>query len=363
MNLIAELNLDILDQIFLRNSVKSWLLSLGTAAILYTLLRFLKWFLAHRFCSDPRIKSLLAIRASAVLIQSTRSSFLILVAVYFSCWHLEIADRPRTRLDHLAIFVLLIQFWKWGSLLIDFWLEEYSQKVMAEDGAKRTTLKAIAVGARILFFVTLVIWALDSLGINVTPLIAGLGVGGIAVTLALQSILGDIFASITIVLDKPFVIGDNIQVDNFKGTIESIGIKTTRLRSETGEQLVFPNANLLQSRVRNLKRMRERRIAIPLSVKYNTPPSQLKKIASLCKAMVEKESAMRFERINLIRLGEASLLYELICWYHIASPDQGIETTERILMGIVESFHAEQIEFAVPSREVVIMRDARPDTA
>lgn len=358
-----NMNLEFLDHIFLRNSIKSWLLAAVTALVLCALFQFIKWFLAHRFFGDNRIKTLMAARAASVLTHSTRASFLILVGVYFSFWHLDFSDRTRLRLDHVAIFVLLIQFWKWGSLLVDFWLEEYLNRAHTEDGAKRTTLKAMAVVARILVFVTLVIWALDSIGINVTPLIAGLGVGGIAITLALQSILGDIFASITIVLDKPFVIGDLIQVDTFKGTIESIGIKTTRLRSETGEQLVFPNNNLLQSRIRNLKRMRERRTAITLSIKYNTPPNRLKKIADICKNAVQREPAMRFERVNLVKLGDSSLLYDLVYWYRITVPDQSTDISERILIEIVEGFHAEQIDFGMPSREVIITRDAHPGTA
>lgn len=354
------MNLEILNHVFLRNSVESWLVALATAVVIYVALSFLKWFLGHRFLADHRVSTLTAARAMATVVQSTRSSFLILVAMYFSIWHLDIAERTRMRLDHLAIFVLLVQFWKWGLCLIDFGSDEYLKKAAADDGAKRTTLKAMTVVSRIVLFSVLIIWALDNIGINVTPLIAGLGVGGIAITLALQSILGDVFASITIVLDKPFVIGDKIQVDNFQGTIESIGIKTTRLRSVSGEQLVFPNANLLQSRVRNMKRMSEQRVAVPISIKYNTPPNRLKKIADICKNAVQREPAMRFERVNLIKLGDSSLVYELIYWYRIAAPDQNVDASERILMGIVEGFHAEQIEFAVPSREVILVKDSAP---
>ncbi len=347
---------ELFNQIYFRNSVLSWILFFGSIFVYFAGLRFLRWFLAERVFSDGRLTSMTGVQAVLALIRSTRSSFLLLAGLYFSGWHLDISDLARHRIDRIALLVLFIQFWKWGSLLVDFATEEYLRKSLAEDGARRTTLKAISVAARMVLFATLMIWVLDSLGVNITPLVAGLGVSGIAVTLALQAILGDMFASILIVLDKPFVIGDTIQVDNFQGTIESIGVKSTRLRSVNGEQIIFPNQNLLQSRVKNLRRIKERRSVVPLAVKYNTPPARLKKIGEIARIAVEREKDMRFERVNLVKLGDFSINYELIFWYLISAPDKNIDSNERILMSILEGFHQEKIEFAFPSQDIYVSK-------
>ncbi len=131
---------------------------------------------------------------------------------------------------------------------------------------------------------------LDNLGVNVTALVAGLGIGGIAVALAMQNILGDLFASLSIVIDKPFVIGDFIVVDDYKGTVEHVGLKTTRVRSLGGEQLVFSNNDLLKSRVRNYKRMYERRIEFSFGVLYQTPADQLEWIVDEVKRIINAQT-------------------------------------------------------------------------
>src|SRR3984957_2847632 len=132
-----------------------------------------------------------------------------------------------------------------------------------ERGADRVfagSLDIISFVARILIWSLLILVALDNLGVNITALLAGLGVGGVAVALALQNVLGDLFASLSIALDKPFVVGDRLMVDAFAGVVEHIGIKTTRLRSDSGEQIILSNADILKSRVRNYGRMAEQRI-------------------------------------------------------------------------------------------------------
>src|SRR5271167_1786480 len=157
----------------------------------------------------------------------------------------------------------------------------------------------------------LVLVALDNLGVNITALLAGLGVGGVAVALALQNVLGDLFASLSIALDKPFVVGDNLTIESYVGQVEHIGIKTTRLRSESGEQIILSNADLLKSRVRNFGRAQEQRALATIRVAYATPGEKLRSIPSLLESIVCEHANARFERCHLKTLGDSCLQFEL----------------------------------------------------
>lgn len=170
-----------------------------------------------------------------------------------------------------VILILILQGGLWASAGISFALRQTIEKRMERDLSSTTTITFLGFVARLLLWIIVLLLILDNMGVNITGLVAGLGIGGIAVALAVQNILGDLFASLSIVLDKPFVIGDFVVVDSLSGTIEHIGLKTTRIRSLGGEQLVFSNNDLLKSRIRNYKRMSERRIVFSFGVVYQTP--------------------------------------------------------------------------------------------
>jgi small-conductance mechanosensitive channel len=196
--------------------------------------------------------------------------------------------------------------------------------------------------------------ALDNLGVNVSALIAGLGVGGIAVALAMQNILGDLFASFSIVLDKPFVIGDFIIVDNFLGTIEHIGLKTTRVRSLSGEQLIFSNTDLLKTRIRNYKRMYERRIVFSIGVVYQTSHEKLTKIPKIIKNIINKQEQTRFDRAHFKEYGPYSLNFEIVYWIEIPDYNIYMEIQQAINLEIFKQFEKEDIEFVYPSQSIYI---------
>ena len=204
--------------------------------------------------------------------------------------------------------------------------------------------------------------ALDNLGVNVSALIAGLGVGGIAVALAVQNILGDLFASFSIVLDKPFVIGDFIIVENFLGTIEHIGLKTTRVRSLSGEQLIFSNTDLLKSRIRNYKRMYERRIVFSIGVVYQTSHEKLTKIPNIIKHIINQQEQTRFDRAHFKEYGPYALNFEIVYW--IENPDYNIymEIQQAINLKIFQQFESEGIEFAYPSQSLYIKNVSAAET-
>jgi small-conductance mechanosensitive channel len=196
--------------------------------------------------------------------------------------------------------------------------------------------------------------------VQITPLLASLGIGGLAVALALQNVLSDLFASLSIVLDKPFVIDDFIAVDDLQGTVEHVGLKTTRLRSLSGEQLVFSNSDLLSSRVRNYKRMLERRATFTIGVIYGTPVEALREIPKLIRAAVESQPNTRMDRTHFQKFGDSSLDFETV--YFMLVPDYAVfmDVQQEINLYLYEAFQERGLEFAFPTRTLWLEQSAAP---
>jgi small-conductance mechanosensitive channel len=260
-------------------------------------------------------------------------------------------------LDKLIIIGFLLQASIWGTGIIQFWVERYKQKKISEDAASVTTFTALGFVLRLILWSVIMLLILDNLGINITTLVAGLGITGIAVALAVQNILGDLFASLSIVLDKPFVIGDFIILDNYLGAVEHIGLKTTRLRSLTGEQLVISNSDLLKSRIRNYKRMFERRVLFTLGVTYQTSLEKIQKIPGMIKSIVEAQDQVRFDRAHFKEYGNFSLNFEIVYW--VKSPDYTtyMDIQQAINLEIYKQFEEHGIEFAYPTQTLFIEKE------
>jgi len=195
---------------------------------------------------------------------------------------------------------------------------------------------------------------LDNLNVEISTLVASLGIGGIAVALALQNILGDLFASLSITLDKPFAIGDFIVVDDFEGDVEDIGLKSTRIRSLSGEELIFSNTDLLSSRVRNFKRLEKRRISFGIGVVYGTPVEKLKKIPGMIEDIISPLENVEFDRTHFKTLGDFSLDFSVV--YHVLEPAYAayLDVQQVINLKIYQRFEEEGIEFAYPTQTVML---------
>jgi small-conductance mechanosensitive channel len=193
-------------------------------------------------------------------------------------------------------------------------------------------------------------------GVEVDALIASLGIGSVAVALAVQNILGDLFASLSIALDQPFVVGDFVTVDEYGGTVEHIGLKSTRVRSLTGDQLVFSNSDLLGSRIRNYGRMEERRVSFALGVACDTPYEKLKEIPTIIQEIVESQSHMRFDRAHFKEYGEFSLNFEIV--FHVLTPDYStyMDARQAINLEIYRRFAEEGIELPYPTQTILVAR-------
>jgi small-conductance mechanosensitive channel len=348
--------LDFRDLSFYGNPLGTWiaalLIAVLTAAALGTLRRALTRRLAARAAQTASDVDNLLVD----LLRRTRLSLVVVASVYAGALALDLPRTPARLLEAAAVVAALLQVAVWGNGLIAFAASRYVRHKMAEDAATATTVSAFGFIARLVLWTLIVFLALDNLGVNITALVAGLGIGGIAVALAVQNILGDLFASFSIVLDKPFVIGDFIVVGEYLGTVEHIGLKTTRIRSLSGEQIICSNSDLLNSRVRNYKRMTERRAVFTLGVTYETPLDKVAAIPSMIRETIESQPQTRFDRAHFKAYGDYALQFEAV--YYVTSPDYAVymDTQQAINFEIFRRFKEEGIDFAYPTQTLYVAR-------
>jgi small-conductance mechanosensitive channel len=256
----------------------------------------------------------------------------------------------------VALVICLVQAGIWGSRALRGLVDQHFSGAVGQpiDPTRQMVAKMLGLAARVILWTVLILVALDNFGVNITALIAGLGVGGVAVALATQNILGDLFASVSIMLDEPFVPGDFIVVGDFMGTVEHIGVKTTRVRSLGGEQIVFSNNDLLQSRLRNFKRMTERRVLFRLGVVYQTPPEKLEALPEVLRAVVEAQEGTRFDRAHFAAYGDFALTFEVV--YYLLAPEYNrhMDVQQTIFLEICRRFAALGVEFAYPTQTLFV---------
>jgi small-conductance mechanosensitive channel len=261
------------------------LIALGIAAGVFLVLTAVRELVVRRLgrhAKATRITTASGIDDLLVTL-GRRTQILVIaaVALYAGSLYVDLPARAERLLRGAAELAVFLQIALWSSVAIDFWIARQRRR-LDHDPTSIALAGVLRFAVKVLLWALLLLMALDNLGINVTALITGLGIGGVAVALALQNVLGDLLASLSIVLDKPFVIGDAITVDSLTGTVESIGLKTTRLRAVSGEQLIFANADLLKSRIHNWKRMAERRVVLAFGVPLDTPPAALAALPRRC---------------------------------------------------------------------------------
>ncbi len=253
-----------------------------------------------------------------LLIEKTRSWFLFATSSFLALQIIHLEPKIDTLSEKTIVLFFLAQIIVWANHSLDFWVKLRLSHESHASPAKHTTLGFIALAIRVSVYALISLVGLHNLGFNITALIAGLGVGGIAIALAVQNILGDLFASLTIVLDKPFEVGDSISVGDITGTIEKIGLKTTRLRAGSGEQIIFSNGDLLHSRIRNTSRLREKRVVFQTLLATHTPSQKLSEVPELIKRSVLGAAGLptfthfsvSFERSHLSSLTDLGANFE-----------------------------------------------------
>jgi small-conductance mechanosensitive channel len=296
------------------------------------------------------------------IVRRTRPYFLLVIATYAAARIVPPQPEIARVLRAISVILVLFQAGVWGNGLIGFGADHYTRRRAAADLGTRTTIQAIGYAGRFVLWAILVVTALQNFGINVTALITGLGIGGIAVAIAVQNILGDLFAALAIVLDQPFVVGDSIQVDNLNGTIEHLGLKTTRIRSLSGEQIVISNADLLKSRIRNYQRMQHRRVAFNLDLGFDTPPDKVARVPDMVRQVVESQPLTRFERCHLLTFAESGLRLEAV--YFVLDPDfnKYADIHHAINLELLRRFQRDEIEFGFATRTLPLRPADKADS-
>jgi small-conductance mechanosensitive channel len=346
--------MDYLDRIFYDNTLGSWLLALLAVLGVMGMVRLLTGVFLRRLSAYAKTTATGVDDFIADLIGRTKWLLLLLISLYVATFIVELPSRTDSLLSTIAVIALLMQAAIWAGAGVNFWLTRYRKRKLEEDPATATAFSALGFLIRLALWSVVLLLILDNLGIDITTLVTGLGIGGIAVALALQNILGDLFASLSIVLDKPFVIGDFIIVGDLMGTVEKVGLKTTRVRSLSGEQLVFSNNDLLQSRIRNYKRMFERRILFSFGVIYQTPADKLAVIPGMVREIIDALEDTRFDRAHFKAFGNFSLDFEVV--YYVLKPDYAVymDKQQAINLALYRRFKEEGIEFAYPTQTLYV---------
>jgi small-conductance mechanosensitive channel len=343
---------------FWGNSVEDWAIAIAIVLAFQLVFRILQFALRRLFLKRrEQQRGAAAFRLADILasvLVRTRILLLGLVSLYFGSQALTLSAGLMLWIRTLAIMAIIIQMGIWLDAALLLWFGYY-QRDLQDDAARLTTMRAATFLVRVVIFSSALLLVLDNIpGVEITTLIASLGVGGIAVALALQKILADLFASLSISLDKPFVIGDFIIVGDMLGTVERIGLKTTRLRSLGGEQLVMANSDLLDSRIRNYKRMLERRVVFSFGVIYETPYEKLERIPTMVREIIEGLEQTRFDRAHFKEYGDFSLNFEVV--YYVLSPDYNLymDKQQAINLALFQRFRDESIVFAYPTRTLYV---------
>lgn len=353
---------EFLDKVYYSNTVQDYLIVLAAVLLGIVLIKVFKGTILRKVkvWTDRTATKIDNYLVSTIDRFGIPTAYILLV--YFALHYLTLSDKVEDILTiaiTVAVTFLVIRFVSSTILLI---LHSYIKR--QENGAE----KVKQVGG-LMIIINIVIWAIgllfffDNMGYDVTAVVAGLGIGGIAVALAAQNILGDLFNYFVIFFDRPFEVGDFLIVDDKLGVVEYIGIKTTRIKSLSGEQLVFSNSDLTNSRIHNYKRMQRRRVLFRIGVIYQTPYSLLKEIPGVLRSIVEAQDKVEFDRAHFASYGDSSLDFEIV--YYVLSSDYNIymDIQQAINFGIYQQFEKMGVDIAYPTRTLYLVNEKEHEQA
>ncbi len=286
------------------------------------------------------------------ILERTSHGLMVLVALLVGCQFLDLRPSWHSVLAQLWFVVVLVQVAIWLHRAITLGLARHFERHGGQAARASASATLLSWALKSALWAVVLLAILSNLGVNITAFVASLGIGGVAVALAVQNILGDLFASLSIAVDKPFEVGDFIGVGGMVGTVDYVGLKTTRIRSLSGEQLVMSNADLLRQTISNYKRMATRRIVFTFGVTYDTTPAQAEEISRRIKAVVSADERVRFDRAHLKEFGGNSINYEVV--YIVLSPDYNVymDAQQSINLELMRELEAMGVRFALPTRVI-----------
>jgi small-conductance mechanosensitive channel len=347
---------DLLSRTYLNNSLQDYLIFVGIFLAGILMIHLLKNIILHRLKRWSEKTHTTVDDFLIHIIEGKLIPLLYFGSLYLSAESLDLTPFAIKIIDVSGVILLTFFGLRLIVALINYSLESYWVKKEVDENRQRslkgiiTVIKAVIWGIGITFL-------LDNLGFEISTVVAGLGIGGIAVALAAQTILGDLFSYFTIFFDRPFEIGDFIIIGDYMGSVEHVGIKSTRIRSLGGEQLVFSNTDLTNSRIRNYKRMEKRRIVFKLGVTYQTTTDQLKDVPVIIKDAIDNVNNTAFDRAHFSSYGDFSLVFEVV--YYVLSGDYNkyMDTQQEINFAIKKEFEDCSIEFAYPTQTLFVEKN------
>jgi len=332
-----------LDTLFLSNPLSSWLKGLITAALVWLILTLLRHFILKLAIRTHKEKGLLY-----QITHSFSQVTIIVIAIASLTAFLTLPDQAHQVLRVIYLAAAGLQAGQWLTSLVDHWVNAQISAVPEGELPRRASLTTLGGFFKVAIWVIVALIVLDNIpNFNLSNIIAGLGLGGIAIGLAAQNVIKDLLSSLTINLDKPFTIGDSIQVGEFSGTVEHIGIRSTRLKSINGEELIISNNDLLSSRVQNFQKMEERRVNFTLAVDYGTPVEKLQRIPEILEEVISQIDQLRFGRAHLKNFGDSALQFEVVYFVKSGNYMDFAQGQHALNLALVQRFQEENIRFGL----------------
>lgn len=347
------------DKLVWGNAIRDWAIAFLVVLIAILLLRLFQYIILQRLKKFTDQSSNTVDDFAIAVVQTCVMPLLYCLALYFGLQYLSLNTRAQ-QLMHIGIMVVATFFVvRTITSVISYFVHNFIRS-QAEQETRKKQARGILIIIKAVVWAVALIFLVDNLGYDITTIITGLGIGGIAIALAAQTILGDLFSYLVIFFDKPFEIGDFIIVDDKMGTVEYIGIKTTRLRTLGGEQLICSNTDLTNSRVHNYKRMERRRVVFSFGVVYDTPAEKLRQIPSMVKAAIQAQEPTQFDRAHFLSFGAYSLNFEAVYYVLSADYNQYMDIQQKINLQLFTQFAEAQIEFAFPTQTLLLNKANEP---
>ncbi|MFX1513407.1 MAG: mechanosensitive ion channel family protein [Promethearchaeota archaeon] len=358
MKIYANLENEILDRLeseeLWGNNGIDYLISISLFVLILFIIYVIKFIIIRRLKKWQKVAEDIS-RAEMVvngIDQLISMPFVLILSIYLATRNLILDETVNMAIIFLALLIVGYTLLKFAFNLIDAGISYQIGRKTEE----RHILEFFRLVLRASVMVVIVLWILANLGMNITSIIAGFGILGLAVAFALQNVIADIFASITIYLDKPFQIGDGIKVGNDSGTVERIGIRSTQIRAYDGYMIIISNRELTSQRIYNMKRMEKRRHLFVFGVAVDTPVEKLKQIPNMIKEIIEKHEQVEFGRVHFTTIGDFDFKYEVLS--HILTPDFSTycDIRQQINLDILERFEQEGIVIPYPTQAVVVQK-------
>jgi len=342
------------------NSILDYLIIIGVVVISYLLIKLIEHTVIKRLKAKSESTES---KLDDTLIKGIEKYILPLILIsiiYIMLIQLHIIGNVRKIIDIAAMILATYFIIQFVSAIISYYIEVKWLK--GEDVTKSNRVKAILPIVNIIIWTIGIIFLLDNLGLKISAIITGLGIGGIAIALATQTLLKDLFGYLIILLDRPFEVGDFIAVDAFSGTIEKIGIKSTQIRSIDGEMLIFSNSDLTNSRIKNYHKMITRRVLLRFGIVYETPLEKTKQIPQIIEKIVENIEGTRFDRAHFVQYSNYSLNFEVV--YYIEDNDytKYMDIQQEINLKIADKFAENNIQFAYPTQVIYLNKSDNLDS-